>query len=470
MPPVDRGRLIEYLNKSPLNQIRLNTTEPELVEEALKEDSIINQLQDDPVFFSRLMLGIKPTQYQEEFLKSNHKRILVRWPRQSGKTRTLGQLAIWHASLHRDQIILLVAPSERQSINLRDEIHKLLGYMPQGVRKTIVKEMRRTRIYFRNGSKIVALPNSEETIRGFKAHVIMIDEAAFFRNDESILRHVMIPMLATTGGRLILSSTPWGKGTLFHRLSLDPSYQQFHISWETAYEEGVYAPEFKQEILKTQENNPLAYETEYLAEFAEESNIWLSTQLLTNAINPALELKPYNKPQSGNYYMGVDLAERVDHSAIAVIDRAKELNLLHLQKFPLGEPLTSVIGYAKVLASNWEIVHACYIDSTKHGDHITNDFKASGLPAYGVTFTHKNKMHMAELLKSRISDSTLSIPYNREILSELNTPTFHLTKQGTIQYDHPLGTHDDIFWAIALAVLAAEENRPKSIPMARIIR
>jgi len=470
MRDVDRENLIEYIHASPQNQIKLNIREPDLVAEALKEDALVAQLREDPLLFSRLMLGINPTHYQEELLTTRHKRVLVRWPRQSGKTRTLGQLSIWHASFHRDQTILLVAPSERQSINLRDEIHKLLGCLPEGARRSLIARTTRTRIYFRNGSRIVALPNSEETIRGYKAHIIMVDEAAFFRNDESILRHVIIPMLATTGGRLILSSTPWGRGTLFHRLSQDPDYLQLHITWHNAYEEGVYNPEFKEEILRTKETNPLAYETEYLAEFAEESNIWLPTQLITGAIDPNLEYMPYDKPQKGRYYMGVDLAERVDHSAIAIIERKQGYQLRHLHKFPIGEPLTSVIGYAKVLASNWENVHHCYLDDTKHGDHITNDFNSAALNAHGVTFTHRNKMEMAQLLKTRLTDGTLRIPYHRQTLTELNTPTYHLTKQGTIQYDHPLGTHDDAFWAISLALLAAEENKPPSIPMAKIIR
>jgi len=467
MQPLDRSRLLEYIYASPQNQVRLNIMEPDLVVEALKETSLMEAIRDDPVLFSRLMLGIDPTSYQKELLTSTSKRMLIRWPRQSGKTRTLAQLSIWHASFNMDHTILLVAPSERQSVNLRDEIHNLLGYIPRGARRSLISRATRTRIYFRNGSRVVALPNSEETIRGYKAHLILVDEAAFFRNDESILRHVMIPMLATTGGRLILSSTPWGKGTIFHRLSQDPDYQQLHITWHTASDEGVYDPEFKREVLRTMETNPLAYETEYMAEFVEDSNTWLTTQLLTEAIDPALEYHPYDKPRMGKYYVGVDLAERVDHSAVAVIERGPVLRLAHLHKFPLGEPLTSVIGYAKVLAANWHRVHACYRAHPKHGDHIVNDFNAAGLPAMGVTFTHRSKMHMAELLKTRLTDQTLKIPYHRETLSELNTPTYPLTKQGTIQYDHPPGTHDDAFWATALAIQAAEENPPPSRPLAR---
>ena len=57
-----------------------------------------------------------------------------------------------------------------------------------------------------------------------EAHLIVIDEAAFFHNDEAIFRNILPPMLATTGGALIVSSTPWGKNTVFYQLNQDPDY------------------------------------------------------------------------------------------------------------------------------------------------------------------------------------------------------------------------------------------------------
>ncbi len=441
---------------------------PALIQEALNDPSLIQSLRADPLMFSRLMFGIRPTSYQKELLTSKSNRILIRWPRQSGKTRTLAQLSIWRACTAKDHTTLIIAPSERQSIICRDQIQKLLGYMPSTVRKGLVRKTLRTRIYFRNGSRVLALPNNEETIRGHRAHMVILDEAAFFGNDETILRHVVVPMLATTGGTLILSSTPWGKNSAFYRLSQDPAYTQLHIDWRTPMAEGVYHPSFKHEIEATRASNPLAYQTEFMAEFAEEADTWLTQEILTNAIDPSLEYRPYNDKTRGSFYAGIDLAERVDHTAIAVIERDNGYRLVHLKQFPLRESLTSVIGYTKVLSLNWNRLHLTHIDHTKHGDHIVNDFN-NATPSAGVTFTHRSKMHMAQQLKTRLTDGSLTIPYHRETLDELNTVTYHLTKGGTIQYDHPRGTHDDMFWAIALALNAAEENPPASRPMAKVV-
>lgn len=339
--------------------------------------------------------------------------------------------------------------------------------MPRDVYRKLVKKAIRTQIYFRSGSKVVALPNNEDTIRGHKAHLAILDEAAFFGNDESMLRNVVTPMLATTGGTLILSSTPWGKNSAFYRLSRSPQYTQFHITWETPCREGVYDESFKHEIHETQKQNPLAYQTEYLAEFSEEADTWLTQTLLAKAIDPNLEYQPYNKPSWGIYYAGIDLAERVDHSALAILERKnRKLKLVHLHQFKLGEDIGIVLGYMNILASNWRRIIHCHIDNTKHGDHIVNDFN-NYAPSTGVYFTQRTKMHLAHQLKTRLTDNTLTIPFHRATMEELNTVTSHLTKTGLIQYDHPRGTHDDRFWALALALNAAETHPPRHHPTAK---
>jgi hypothetical protein len=70
------------------------------------------------------------------------------------------------------------------------------------------------RAEFANGSRILALPANETTIRGLSAvDLLVIDEAA--RCDEDLLVAVR-PMLATSNGRLIMLSTPFGKRGFFY--------------------------------------------------------------------------------------------------------------------------------------------------------------------------------------------------------------------------------------------------------------
>jgi len=45
-------------------------------------------------------------------------------------------------------------------------------------------------------------------------------------------------------------------------------------------------------------------------------------------------------------------------------------------------------------------------------------------------------------------------PSRSDICSELNVERFDLRKDGALAFSHPSGTHDDVFWSVALAVFA----------------
>jgi hypothetical protein len=62
------------------------------------------------------------------------------------------------------------------------------------------------------------------------------------------------------------------------------------------------------------------------------------------------------------------------------------------------------------------------------------------------------------------------IPYDPDLYAELNVERLELGKTGKLLFSHPEGTHDDRFWALALAVYAAEQEEPlPSRPIARVI-
>lgn len=467
-----RGRLVEHILESESNALDLYMKEPSLVSEAVEDERLLRRLAEDPVLFSILVLGHRPTDYQKELLRCRSNRVLVRWPRQSGKTSGLAIYAIWSSAFHARTTTLIVAPSRRQSMIVGDMIHGYLDGVPRKIRRALVKKKLRTTIYFRNGSRIVMLPNSENLLRGYTADLVIVDEAAFFDNDESIFQHVLAPMLATTDGAMIVSSTPWGKDTLFYRFNMDDDWTKLHITWREAERAGVYRGEFLKEIEKTRNTLPLTYRMEYEAEFVEEVDTWLTQDLLAKVCRGALEYSPFDRKANGSFYLGVDLGERADHSVVAAVQKeGGDLNLLHMHRFPLKTSLASVIGYVKTLRDRWSRIQAVYIDNTKHGDYLIQDFHEAGIPeSRGVTFTQNSKQQMAQLLKQRMAENIFHMPYDRETLDELNVERYELTKTGKISFSHPEGTHDDRFWALALAVLAAETTPPPpSRPIARTI-
>jgi len=72
----------------------------------------------DPVRFAREALGFHPDSSQARVLRSNMRRLLLNCTRQWGKSTTAAALALHRAIYYSNSLILLVSPSQRQSVEL----------------------------------------------------------------------------------------------------------------------------------------------------------------------------------------------------------------------------------------------------------------------------------------------------------------------------------------------------------------
>src|ERR671921_976219 len=164
----------------------------------------------DRVSFAR-RLGIEPDPWQEDLLRSASERVLLNCCRQSGKSTMTAIVALHRALYHPDSLILCLAPALRQSQEL---FSKIAGfYRDQGRPVSAVAE-RKLSLELENRSRIITLPGSEKTVRGFSgAALLVVDEAA--RVDDS-LYYAVRPMLAVSGGSLMMLSTPYGRRGVFY--------------------------------------------------------------------------------------------------------------------------------------------------------------------------------------------------------------------------------------------------------------
>ncbi len=159
----------------------------------------------DPVAFSR-SLGIEPDGWQADVLRWTGRRLILNCARQTGKSTTAATLALHRAIYYPDSLILLVSPSLRQSAEL---FRKVAGLLNRPAERPALVEDNRLSCTLANRSRVISLPSSEATIRGFSGAALIIEDEASRVSDD--LYRAVRPMLATSGGRLILMSTPYGK-------------------------------------------------------------------------------------------------------------------------------------------------------------------------------------------------------------------------------------------------------------------
>ena len=171
---------------------------------------VLDRLRQAP---GRIMVeaGLMPDAWQTDLLTSPSRRMLLLCSRQAGKSTVAAALATLVALLRGRSLILLLSPTQRQSGEL---FRKVLDHFNALGRPLPVANESALRIELSNGSRIVALPGVEETVRCFSGvSLLVIDEAARVPDD---LYRAVRPMLAVSGGRLICLSTPFGKRGFFY--------------------------------------------------------------------------------------------------------------------------------------------------------------------------------------------------------------------------------------------------------------
>lgn len=164
----------------------------------------------DPVRLAE-RAGITPDPWQADVLRSGARQTILLCSRQSGKSTVSAVLAV-HEAVYRDAaLVLLLSPSLRQSQELfrkvLDAYRALDRAVPASAETKLTLELD-------NGARIVSLPGKEATIRGFSGvTLLLVDEAARVPDE---LYQAVRPMLAVSGGRIVLLSTPFGKRGFFH--------------------------------------------------------------------------------------------------------------------------------------------------------------------------------------------------------------------------------------------------------------
>jgi hypothetical protein len=220
----------------------------------------------DRVAFAR-ELGLVCDPWQEALLRSEHPRVLLNITRQGGKSSMSAIIALHRALYYPRSLILCLAPALRQSQEL---FGKIAGFYRDLGRPVAPQGERKLSLELENGSRIVTLPGSEKTIRGFSgAALLIVDEAA--RIDDG-LYYAVRPMLAVSGGSLMMLSTPYGRRGVFFE-----AWEHGGSEWERYRVPATECPRISQEFLEEERSSmpPWWFQQEYECVFSEtEDQLW----------------------------------------------------------------------------------------------------------------------------------------------------------------------------------------------------
>lgn len=222
----------------------------------------------NPIEFHREHLAAElPSldEWQLEASLNTSPNFLLLCGRQTGKSTWAALMAVWKVVEFSNKLVLLISPTQRQSMELYDKAMKLFDCVGHNRRPAVLKRTQ-TELRLANGSRLVSLPGANpDAIRGYSKPALVIEDEAAFVQDGTF--RATRPYLATSiGGRHILLTTPFGRRGHFYEL-----WQLNSPRWARFMIRSTSCPRITKEFLDGEREalSARSYRQEYECEFLE---------------------------------------------------------------------------------------------------------------------------------------------------------------------------------------------------------
>ena len=264
----------------------------------------------------------------EEFLENRFNIVLK--SRQLGLSTLVAAYAVWMAIFQKEKNILIIATKLTVAQNFIIKVKTMIRSLPKWMVLADVVENNKQKIRFSHGSQIQAIPTSEDAGRSEALSLLIIDEAAFVRNFDTIWTGIY-PTIST-GGRVIILSSPNGVGGQYHKLYVDAEaglneFNAINLPWNVHPERD---DEWFEKTTKNMNKRQIAQE--YLCDFTTSGETFLDNntlEWLRNNVKPPVERQGFDRnvwiwkyPLSeNNYVLSADVSrgDSKDYSTFHII-------------------------------------------------------------------------------------------------------------------------------------------------------
>jgi phage FluMu gp28-like protein len=409
--------------------------------------------------------------YQLDWIKDKSRFKIGMFARQTGKTFTttldIVQDCMRAESEGRRVRWVILSRGERQAkeameegVKIHSEAYRLaISAIENDIIGASGYTAKQLEVTFPGGSRITALPANPDTARGFSANVFL-DEFAFHQDSRKIWS-ALFPVISA-GHRIVVTSTPNGKGNKFYELMTDKKlsdvWSRHTVDIYKAVNDGL--PRNIEE-LKTGLNDDDAWAQEYELKWLDDASNWLSFELIGMAEHD--QAGDPDLYQGGPCYAGVDIGTRNDLFVIWVVEQVGDVYWTReiiarkrISFFEMDQLLDDVFR-------RYRIIRLC-MDQTGMGEKPVEDAKRrhGAYRVEGVLFTLPNKQTMAQLGKQAFEDRKIRIPMgDPDLKADLHKLKKVTGPTGTPRFvaDSDSSGHADRAWACFLAVNAASGER-----------
>ena len=388
------------------------------------------------------------TDYQQRafdfFGDGRGKILIIKAPRQVGKTFFNISELIFSASVLKKSVSIIVEPSVFLARKVYNDITKALN--GSGVIATANSTT--CEINFINGSQIICR-SIESMSRGLTVSGILIIDETCFIDDESI--YTLLPLINANNAGLILTSSPFTAEGYFYNMYIkgmegnDPNIKSFDWSRE----EGIrqFLTEEKKALYKSVMSKN-KYTTEILGEFLANDGLLFTN--ISACIGDAV-------PTEKTAYIGIDFATGSDgdYTVLTAINGKgqvfKQVAVNDLTPTKQVDWLVGIIenikkGYTiRTILAEKNSIGAVYID------YMRKSLLKSNLTVQEFITTNDSKRRIIEQLQTAFEQATITIPNDPVLINELKR--FQATVNPTtkvVRYEGK-NCHDDRTMSLAFA-------------------
>jgi len=388
--------------------------------------------------------------------------------RRGGKDRAASVLATylaafvnWSRVLAKGErgLVLCIGPDQRQAQITRDYIEGVFD-ASKILSRLIVNRTADT-IELSNDITIEVRAASFRRLRGVTCVAVIATEASFFQTEESSNADVEIlnavrPALATTGGPLIIITTPYarrGEVWNIYKRHFGPEGDPLVlVAQGTSREFNPSLPESV--VARAFERDPASAAAEFGAQFRTDIESFLSREVVDAAVPPGVFELP---PVSGTHYVGFTdpSGGSADSFTIAVAHREQDRGVLDALREvrPAFSPDAVVEQFAQLLKT--------YRLHKVTGDRYAGEWVAEAFRKAGVTYTASEKPKSAlygELLPL-LNSGRVDLLDHPRLIAQLCSLERRTARGGRDSIDHPPGAHDDVA-NVAAGALVLAAGRP----------
>jgi hypothetical protein len=388
--------------------------------------------------------------------------------RRGGKTRTAALLAVYMAALvdHNANLspgerglVLFLAQNVKQAQVAFNYCAAIFADVP--LLSDLVRSTTADTISLTNGIDLEIRAASFRGLRGVTAVAVIGDEASFWRTDElsanadAEILNAIRPALATTGGPLIVISTPYAQqGAVYEtwRSHFGAKGDPKILVAQGASRD--FNPSLPQSVVdRALERDALAAAAEYLGQFRGDVQQFVSREVVEGCVSRhVFERQPIGSMQ---YHAFVDPSGGSSDSMTLAISHREQngtivIDCLRERRAPFS-PDAVVADFAETLR--------IYRLGAVWGDHYGGEWPRERFSKHGITYYAAGKaksdiyLHALPLLMS----GRIDLLDNERLINQLCSLERRTGRGGKDSIDHRAGAHDDVANACCGVIHQARE-------------